>query len=508
MTKKLKILFVSAEVAPLAAVGGLSQVAYFLPRAIKRLGHDVRIFMPKFATIDEKKFPLKLETKNLKVATDEKNGSHPSHLICNVKTFQNGKRDPQVYLLENMEYYEKRSNVYNYSDDHIRFALLSRGALEFVKVNAFKPDLIHANDWHTGYLINYLRTVYNADPKIKKIAALLSIHNLHQGTFDFHNASEIDFDDGKGNLAPFFAKRLSKQNALKRGIIYADIVSTVSPTYAKEILRPEYGRGLDQLLKEVRTKVFGVLNGLDYDEFNPQTDKLVFKNFSLRTLDQRLENKKDLQREFSLPINPEAPILAISGRLDYQKGLDLVVEVLPYLLKEYEIQFIVVGGGDPKYRDFFAKLEKKFPKKVGTHLMPNFTLPRKIFAGADIMLLPSAYEPGGIVAIEALRYGAIPVVRATGGLADTVVNFNAVAKTGCGFSFEKYHPYSFLIAITRALETYKNQKAWRGIIRRAMQKDFSWKHAAEKYLDLYERAIELRKQTLSANPHQAYRTEY
>lgn len=508
MIRPLKILFVSAEVAPFATVGGLSQVAYFLPRAIKKLGHDIRILLPKFGTINEEKYPLRLFLTGLKVRTDETSNEHPQHLICNIKVFQNGLGEPTIYFLENMEYYEKRANVYGYSDDHIRFALLSRGALEFIKTQSFVPDLIHVNDWHTGYLVNYLRTLYQADPKLKKLASLLSIHNLHQGIFDFQNASTIDFDDGKGNLAPFFSDRHLKQNALKRGIIYADIVNTVSPTYAKEILKPEYGQGLEGLLKEVRTKVFGVLNGLDYQEFNPKTDKLIFKNFSLKNLFERAENKKDLQREFGLPINSETPLLAVSGRLDYQKGLDLIREIAPYLLKEEDIQLVVVGGGDPKYRDFFADLEMRFPKKVGTHLMPNFVLPRKVFAGADIILLPSVYEPGGIVAIEAMRYGCVPVARSTGGLADTVVDFDPLQNQGCGFLFEKFHPFSFLIALTRALETYKNPKVWKGIIKRAMQKDFSWEHSARQYLDLYQRAIKIRKQTLKESPHEAYRTEY
>jgi starch synthase len=255
----------------------------------------------------------------------------------------------------------------------------------------------------------------------------------------------------------------------------------------------------------VRTKVFGVLNGLDYEEFNPLTDKIIKVNYGIKTLAKRVENKKDLQREFNLPVDEKIPVIALEGRLDAQKGLDLIREVMPRLLSEYDIQFIVMGGGDNKYREFFAKLEKGFPRKVGTHLMPNFTLPRKIFAGADMLLLPSKYEPGGIVAIEAMRYGAVPVVRATGGLADSVQDFDPAGRSGTGFTFRKFDPWSLFATLIRALEVYKQPQVWRGIQKRAMGMDFSWEKAAERYVDLYERAVDFRRETLSPKPHQAYR---
>ncbi|OGC66934.1 hypothetical protein A3J33_03770, partial [candidate division WWE3 bacterium RIFCSPLOWO2_02_FULL_53_10] len=357
---------------------------YFLPRALMKLGHEVRMFTPKYGTLDEKQFPLKLDIEGLAVPTGEQDG--PKRLICNVKGHDHGVRDPHVCFLENMEYFEQRSNVYGYSDDHIRFALLSRGALEALRREKWIPDVIHANDWHTAYLINDLRTRYVRNQRLFRVATLLSIHNLHQGVFDFGNASDLDFDDGKGELASFFSERFFKQNALKRGIIYADAINTVSETYSREIMTEEFGAGIDNLIKEVRTKVFGILNGLDYTEFDPKTDSIIKKNFSLATLEDRVVNKADLQKEFNLTVNPDIPVLAMIGRLDNQKGLDLVVDVLPFVLREYDIQFIAMGGGDPRYREFFLDLEKQYPKRVGTHLMPNFTLPRKIFAGTDLLL--------------------------------------------------------------------------------------------------------------------------
>jgi starch synthase len=446
--------------------------------------------------------------KQLKVPTGHKNNEHPKELICNVKHWTGGgNKDPLVYFLENHEYYEQRANVYQYQDDHIRFALLSRGVIEWLLKEKWTPDVINVSDWHTGYMANYLRTEYKVNKKLSKTGLVFSIHNLpYQGPFDYKYASEIDFDDGKSRLASFFDPRLQKQNSVKRGIMYADVVNTVSEKYAQEIMQPDYGEGLDQLLREVRTKVFGILNGLDYDEFNPKTDKIIYKNFSATNLELRKENKRDLQREFNLPENLNTPLLSIQGRLTGQKGIELLEEVMPILLKEYPVQFIAMGEPDSRARDFLTKLEKKLPNQVSTHQMSNFTLPRKIFAGSDIFMLPSAYEPGGITCIEALRYGSIPVARATGGLRDTVEDYDPVSNSGYRFTFKNYTPWAFYGALVRALEYYKNPKLWRGLIRKAMLKDFSWEHAAARYTDLYLRAIRFRSETLEDNPYPAYTT--
>ena len=494
----MKVLFVSAEVAPYSSVGGLSQVSYFLSKALKKNRVDIRIFTPKYGIINSKQFPTKRLIEGLKVPTGENHGSNqPRELICNICTpLYSSKEDPRVYFLENMEYYENRTNVYNYADDHIRFGLLSRGALEFIKTREFVPDLIHCNDWHSGYLINYLRNSYSEDSLLKKIAALFSLHNLYQGSFDFEHASEMDFDDGKSQLAPFFNDRFHKQNALKRGVIYADVINTVSETYSREILTEEYGGRLHNLFKELRGKLYGVLNGLDYNDFNPRNDKIIKQNYGLSNFKLRAENKIDLQKEFDLQISPETPILAVSGRLSEQKGLGLIMETIEFLLNEMDIQFIALGTGDNKYLDFFSELEKKFPKKVGTHLMKNFALPRKIFAGSDFILMPSQYEPGGIVALEAMRYGCIPVARETGGLADSIVNFNFGEKDGTGFTFKEFSKLSFLTAVVRALEVYKNKDVWNKIVQRAMKQDFSWDYTAKQYLELYQKAIKIRKEVL------------
>lgn len=490
--KSLKVLFVSAEIAPFSSVGGLSQVTNFLPRALKKKGVDIRVFTPKYGTINSDLLMIQDVVQGLEVPTGEdEHSTHPREIICNIKVEKSPKKeDPIIYFLENMEYYEKRANVYNYSDDHIRFGLLSRAALEFVRHGDFVPDIIHLNDWHTGYLPNYLKTAYKNDEKLKGITTVFSIHNLYQGVFDFDHASEMDFDDGKGDLAPFFSDRFFKQNALKRGVIYGDLINTVSQTYSRELLTETYAPKLHNLFRELRGKFFGALNGLDYSSFDPQKDTVIKNTYSRNNLTPRQENKVDLQKEFNLEISQHTPLISFVGRLDDQKGLDLIMDTIDFILTEFKVQLVICGPGDNKYRDFFLELEKNHPGMVGTQLMFDATLPRKIYAGADMILVPSRYEPGGIVALEALRYGCIPIVRATGGLADSVVDYDPTLSTGTGFSFKTYSEMSFLATVVRALETYKDKNDWQKIVKRAMEQDFSWNKSADKYLDLYQRAIE------------------
>ncbi len=511
--QNLNVLFVCAEVAPFSSVGGLSQVAYFLAKALKELGVDVRIFTPMYGMVDPEKFKTKMLIPKLLVPTGEVEPTEnqcPTEIECSVKIYQPTKNAVPVYFLINEEYYQKRSNVYNYSDDHIRFGLLSKAALEFLKVSDFVPDIIHANDWHTGYLIDYLRheAQYKDLPKFKKMASVLSVHNIYQGMFDFAGAGEMDFDDGKSLLTSFYSDRFIKQNSLKRGIMYADVVNTVSETYVRELLDAEYGAGLENLFRELRGKLYGILNGIDTADFNPSTDKIIKQQYSKKQLDLRAVNKKDLQKHFGLDVNPKIPLLSFVGRLDPQKGLRLLSKEFEFIIEELNAQFVIVGSGDASLQEFFTEMEKKYPGRVGTHLMTDFILPRKVFAGADMILIPSKYEPGGIIAIEAMRYGCIPVVRATGGLADSVADYDPFTDTGYGFSFKKFTPESLLTAVVRAVETYKNQVVWKKLVARSMSVDFSWKKSAEEYLKLYQRAREFRLAKISHNPPLAFRPMY
>jgi len=502
----LKVLMVAPECTPYANVGGFSRVLGYLSRALLELGVDVRIFMPKFGQIDEEKYQMEMVLEGLEVPTGS-DGNGKDVLICNVKTHRVPGGAP-VYFLENMEYYEKRANVYGYSDDPLRWALLSRGSLEFLRnndrvtdpsVRGWLPHVIHCNDWETGFIPNYLRTVYRNDSKLLGCATLFTIHNLqYQGMFDHRNVSELDFDDGKSAIAPFFSERLGKQNFMRRGIMYADVINAVSETYAKEILTPEFGEGLDRLLLEVRSKLFGVVNGIDYDEFNPETDQLIAKNYSIHSLDKRVENKLALQKEFGLPQDEEIFVMGFVGRLTEQKGLDLIGEVLWSFLKDFDAQFVIVGDGSNSYKEVFKKLKKNYPDKVGLHLMANFTLPRLIFAGSDVLLHPSKFEPCGITQLEAMRYGAVPIVRAVGGLADTVKNFDSKTGEGTGFVFKDFDKWEFFAQIVRAYENFHHPAIWRKLVKQAMLSDFSWKESAKKYLELYQKAVHFHRQDLVA----------
>lgn len=484
--QKLKVMMVAPEMSPYASVGGFARVTGYLSLALRRLGHDVRLFMPKFGLIDEKKYTLQTVYEGLDVPTGQR---ETPYLTCNVKSHTLPGGTP-TYFLENMEYYEKRANVYGYSDDPTRWMLLGRGLLEFLRVSDWHPDVIHAHDWHTGAVPNYLRTVYASEERLKSVATLFTIHNLNfQGMFDHRNVSEMDFDDGRSEIADFFAERLGKQNFMRRGILYADAVNTVSETYAREILTKEFGEGLDRLLAEVRSKLFGVVNGIDTEEFNPAADRLLAQNYDVNSLEKRAKNKLALQKEFGLPPDTETPVIAIEGRLDKQKGLDLVAEIAWPLLKNFPVHFILLGGGDVELADTFRKLKEDFPQQVGLHLMPNFTLPRLIFSGSDIMLFPSKFEPCGIVQMEAMRYGSIPVARAVGGLADTVENFDPRQNTGCGFVFKDFDKWQFFAQVVRALEVYNHKETWRQLQKRAMNRDFSWEVVAKKYVELYQKAL-------------------
>ncbi len=504
--KPLKVLFVSAEVAPFSFSGGLSQVSYFLPRALLKQGVDVRVITPRYGNFDEKKMPLRTVIDTVSAPTGESvHGNHPLTLECSVKTLQRRqKTDPIVYLLENKEYYGQRANVYGYHDDHIRWGLFSRAVVEFLKSGTFQPDVVHTNDWHTSYTLNYLGYDYRDYPTLRKIATLLTIHNIYQGSFDYRHAAETDFDDGSGPVAPLFSERFRKLNPLKRGLIHADVLNTVSQTYATELLGREHGTGLHRLFREMRGKLYGVTNGLDYTDFNPQTDRIIKHNYSRRSLGGRAANKVDLQQHFRLEPSPDTPIIAFTGRLDEQKGLGLLTKTIEFVLLEFKVQLVVLGQGREEYHRFFTDLAERYPGRVGIHLQTDFTLPRKLFSGSDIMLMPSRYEPGGIVAIEALRYGCIPVVRATGGLADTVTDFDPATDTGNGFTFTNYSEQSLLVAVARALEVYKNSRLWNKLVKRAMSEDFSWDKTATEYRDLYTRALDFRREALKPNPPQAF----
>jgi starch synthase len=495
--QNLKILHIAAEATPFSSVGGLSSVITYLSKALHKEGNDVRVFIPRFGFIDEKKYPLELIYKGLKVPTGyTKEDNKPTHLICNIKKFQT-EEGVTYYFLENMEYYEKRSNVYGYSDDHIRWTLLSYGALQFIAKHLdWKPDVVHSHDWHTGLVPNIIKTEYRKDPCFENTVCIHTIHNINYQGQSIDPTSQLKFDDGRSPIPMVYSDRLKAVNFLKRGILYADLVNTVSEGYARQILTPEYGCGLDKLLLELRSKLFGIINGIDTEKFNPLTDPLLPYKYDVKSIDKRTLNKTKLQKEFGLDEDLDTIVFGFVGRLEHMKGVDLMLEVVEKFLKDFDAQFVLIGSGNEGYEKAAQNLQTEFKGSVGVHTYANFTLPKLVFGGADVILMPSRFEPCGLVQMEAMRYGAVPIVRSTGGLDDTVNDFNPATLEGNGFKFRDFDGWSLYGQMVRALETYRNKNAWKKIQINAMSADFSWDNVAQRYIDLYNKASYFKKEKL------------
>jgi starch synthase len=311
--------------------------------------------------------------------------------------------------------------------------------------------------------------------------------------FDHRYVPELDYDDGQSPIPAFFDPRIYKINGMRRGIMYSDKISTVSPTYSKEIMTKDYGELLDELLQERRAHISGVLNGIDYESLNPETDVNLVSNYNYKNLDNRVKNKLELQARFNLPQDKDIPVFSIASRFVEQKGFDLFFEILEPVIRELKIQLIILGSGDAKYMGYFKELAEKLPKQVSAHLNFDTTLPRLIFGGADIILIPSKFEPCGLTQIEAMRYGVIPIVRKTGGLADSVTDFNPTTGKGTGFTFDNFDSLSLALTIARAFELYKDKTLWRKIQRQAMEQDFSWTKSAKEYSKIFTKALAYRK---------------
>jgi len=489
---KYKILFVASEAVPFVKIGGLGEVMYSLPKAMRELGYDARVMIPKYAIMDIDKFPVHLEYHDL--ALEKENNDPHGLLVSNVLKHESEESGMVTYFLENMEYYEKRANVYGYGDDTARWILLSRGVLEFVKVSDWKPDIIVAADWQTGFIPNLMHTEYKDDLVISKITNVLSIHNLkHQGTFDPSLVSEMDLDVGQSPVPAFFDTRMKYMNGMRRGIKYADAIITVSPTYAKEVMTEEFGEKLDKLLNERKEHLFGILNGIDMESFNPKIDETLVSNFSSETLEKRSDNKIALQKQFGLPADKNKFVVGMVTRITGQKGFDILEGGLESLMDNLDFQFVIVGEGEAKYRKVIDDLKIKYPDRIGTHYTFDSALPRLIFGGADTVMIPSKYEPSGLVQMEAMRYGCIPIVRKVGGLADSVDDFDPKNNRGTGFVFEKYDTLALIIAFVRAYEIFKQKQEWEKLVKRVMAKDFSWEKSAKEYLKIFKLAVQTHK---------------
>ena len=481
MTRKpLKILFLSAEAVPFAKVGGLADVAGSLPRAIRALGHDVRLMMPRYGAIRSDQFHFEKIGEPFSIPVGP--GEERVHLIGSTLD-----GEVPVYLTWNDPYFSSRDRVYGFEDDAQRFAVFGRACLAALHFLDWKPDVIHANDWHTGIVPTWLDTAGRRDKFFRDIATLFTIHNLaYQGIAGWLIMTFAQME---------YVKHLPVEqpgavNWMAQGIAHADLVNTVSKKYAQEILTPEMGMGLDSLLRERQDRLFGVLNGIDYEQWNPATDLNIPHRFDTKTLNRRAANKTALQQQARLPVRPDVPLVGMVTRVDEVKGMDLMEPVLEWLLGG-EAQFVLLGTGMPQYHEMFERVQARFPDRMRAFLKFDAALARRIYAGADMFLMPSAVEPCGLGQMIAMRYGCVPVVRMVGGLADTVTDYTTKRRRGTGFTFTDYTPEACQDALERALKVYHNKKSWRRLQQRGMAVDFSWSASAQEYVKLYRRAIEL-----------------
>ncbi|MBD7916464.1 glycogen synthase GlgA [Clostridium sp. Sa3CUN1] len=472
----MRILFVASESDPFIKTGGLGDVIGALPVALKNLSNDVRVIIPNYRDIkDEIKVKLKY-IDNFMVKVGWRNQ------YCGI--FEYDYEGVKFYLLDN-EYYFKRSGLYGYYDDGEKFAFFSRAVLEFLKHIEWTPDILHCNDWQAAMVPVLHKLEYIKEEKFKDIKTVLSIHNLFfKGMFSPQMLSELfgyDYEVfNNGSL-----EHNGAISFLKGGINYSDKILTVSKSYSDEIKTPEYGEGLDGLLRYREYLLEGIVNGIDYKEYNPITDKYIDFNYSLETIDNKQSNKEVLQEKLNLTINKDIPMIGLVSRLTHQKGCDLIVKILDELLKE-DVQVVILGTGDYIYEESFKSFSNKFKNKISVNITFSNELAHKIYAASDMFLMPSLFEPCGLGQLIALRYGSIPIVRETGGLKDTIIPYNEYDESGNGFSFRNYSSDELLMITRYALNIFKDKNRWNKIIKSAMETDSSWEKSAKEYMRIYK----------------------
>ncbi len=473
----MKILFISAEVFPFAKRGGLADVVGSLPKDLAKLGHDVRVVMPAYSQIEQSYANGTLEITPLPITFNvQVDGIHTE--TGGFSGVLPGTEIP-IYFVANQQLLG-RPEIYGYPDDVYRFSFFSKASLQLmVESLDWTPDVVHAHDWHTAPAVTWLATAGKTDPRYADIKTLFTIHNLaHHGKANWHIFNYLQL-----HTHSLEEETYDEVNFMARGIYHAHKVNTVSPTYANEIMTQTGGTGLDGLLRYRSTDVSGILNGLDTEVWDPNTDKNLKARYTAKKLAPRKKNKAHLQAKMGLEVNPDIPLLAMISRLDYQKGLDLMGEVV-YRLLEGEcgpIQIALLGSGQPEYEMMFRQFAQRYPDKIATEFKYRADLAPLIYGGSDMFLMPSLFEPCGLGQLIAMRYGSIPVVRATGGLADTVIDNET------GFVFDEYSTNSFWLAVQKATDVYNNdKKKWKTVQTNGMKQDFSWGQSASHYERLYQ----------------------
>ncbi len=471
----MKILFATSEALPFAMSGGLADVSGALPKALRRRLVGCRVIMPLYSTIKPELREKMTFVGSITVPVSWRRqycGIFEAHL------------DGVIYYLIDNEYYFKRDMLYGHYDDAERYAFFSRAVLEILPFVNFKPDIIHCNDWQTAMTPVYLNEYYKADPFYSDIKTVFTIHNIqYQGKYGMELYNDLlGLPPGRESLVEYDGC----VNLMKGAIQCADKVTTVSPTYAREILEPYYSHGLDNILKQFTYKLTGIVNGIDYDVYNPEIDPMLFKNFTVETLADKAVNKAELQKQMGLPQKADTPLVGIVTRLVKHKGLDLVKHVFEEILAA-DVQFVILGSGEYEFEAFFDEMARKYPDKVGLKIGFDATLAHRIYAGADIFLMPSKSEPCGLAQMVALRYGTVPIVRETGGLNDTITDSGD--GEGNGFTFKNFNAHEMQEAVWRALAGYSDKKGWDILRRRGMNCNNSWGASAGAYIGLYKELV-------------------
>ncbi len=479
----MNLCHVASELAPLAKTGGLGDVVAALGRALHQRGHDVRVFLPFYSRID---------TTGLSVVPVDFLPEVPVRLGERRLAFRGFTTrlpgsDLAVYLIDCPPLYH-RGGIYDAAgDEHLRFAFLTRAALECCQRMGFAPQVLHCHDWHAALGPLYLKTTYAWDRLFARTRSVLTIHNVgYPGTFPRRVLEELGL---AGEAARFHQEDLAlgRVSFLATGILHADLLTTVSPTHAREIQTPEYGMGLDPLLRARASSLVGILNGVDHGEWDPRVDPWLSFHYSGEDLDGKRKSKRVLLEGLALPHGDEVPTLGVVTRLVYQKGIDLMLDPLPRFLESRDLRLVALGSGEARYENYFQWLQLRFPGKVVYYRGFQNELAHLIEAGADIFLMPSRYEPCGLNQMYSLRYGTPPVVRRTGGLADTVQHWDPASGTGTGFLFEHPTPDGFAWGLEQALAAYRDREGWRRLMRNGMAQDFSWERQIGRYEELYRR---------------------
>lgn len=477
--KRLRMLLVSSEVAPFAKTGGLADVSAILPESLTALGCKASVFLPYYLQTKAQDFGIKLF--KVKIATKLDNANVAFSL------YHLSKEGIDFYFVNKSDYYD-REFLYgtpkaDYPDNALRFAFLAKAVLSSIKVLNLKPDIIHLNDWQTALIPFYLKYTLQNDLFFHNIKTVFTIHNLaYQGLFDRELMPRIGIDDSF--FTPETLEFYGKFSFMKSGILYSDAITTVSKGYAREILNQDFGCGLEGLLNANRQKLYGILNGADYNEWNPKTDQFIKVRYDTRSLENKAACKKDLLTQMKLEGSLTTPLLGVVTRLAEQKGVDIIADSAEEIVK-LGCNLIILGAGSEYYHKLLTELARRYPKNIAVKIAFDNSLAHQIEAGSDMFLMPSRYEPCGLNQMYSLKYGTIPVVRAVGGLDDSIVDYTQDRKGGNGFKFSQATPSDFIDALKRAISVYRNKSEWRRLVLRAMGYDFSWKKSAQEYLRIY-----------------------